>query len=130
VLPIDAYGDAISDELTNRGLGLRGVFLLLRSVPQTKEQPSADLGMLPPLPDTQGEVEDIARVLGADLQRDVFSGVAANEAAVKGTDLSKYKVIAFATHGLVAGDLDDLDQPALAFSSPVVVAIVKMDYSR
>ena len=47
--------------------------------------------------------------------------MAANEAAVKGTDLSKYKVIAFATHGLVAGDLDGLDQPALAFSSPAVV---------
>jgi CHAT domain-containing protein len=29
-------------------------------------------------------------------------------------------VIAFATHALVPGDLDGLDQPALAFSSPVV----------
>jgi len=35
-------------------------------------------------------------------------------------DLAKYKIIVFATHGLVAGDLDGLTEPALALTSPAV----------
>ena len=35
-------------------------------------------------------------------------------------NLSDRKIISFATHALVAGDLDGLDQPALALSSPSV----------
>ena len=37
---------------------------------------------------------------------------------MKSTSLNKYKIIAFATHGLAAGDLNGLRQPALALSSP------------
>jgi len=39
---------------------------------------------------------------------------------VKSSDLSDVRVIAFATHGLVPGDLNGLTQPALAMSSPQV----------
>jgi len=39
---------------------------------------------------------------------------------VKTMDLSDRKVIAFASHALVPGDLDGLDQPALALSAPSV----------
>ena len=39
---------------------------------------------------------------------------------MKSIDLSGYKVLAFATHGLVPGDLDGLAEPALALSSPAV----------
>ena len=39
---------------------------------------------------------------------------------MKSLDMSNRKVIAFATHGLVPGDLDGLDQPALALCSPDV----------
>jgi CHAT domain-containing protein len=35
-------------------------------------------------------------------------------------DLSDRRIIAFATHALLPGDLDGLDQPALAFSSPTI----------
>jgi CHAT domain-containing protein len=35
-------------------------------------------------------------------------------------DLSRYKVIVFATHGLVPGELNGLTQPALALSAPDV----------
>ena len=50
----------------------------------------------------------------------MFTGVRASEGVIKKLDLSRYKVIAFATHGLVPGDLDGLTQPALALSSPKV----------
>jgi CHAT domain-containing protein len=53
----------------------------------------------------------------------VYTGAQANEQQVKTMDLSRYKVLAFATHGLAPGDLDGLLQPALALSSPKVAGI-------
>ncbi len=35
-------------------------------------------------------------------------------------DLSGFKIVAFATHGLVPGELDGLTQPALALSAPAL----------
>ena len=58
--------------------------------------------------------------LKADLTEDVFLGERASEGAVKTMDLSGYKVLSFATHGLVPGDLNGLTQPALALSAPDV----------
>ena len=39
---------------------------------------------------------------------------------VKTMILSNFKIIAFATHGLVPGELDGLTQPALALTAPAV----------
>ena len=47
-------------------------------------------------------------------------GQRASETLVKSLDLTPYRIISFATHGLVPGDLNGLDQPALALSSPEV----------
>ena len=55
-------------------------------------------------------------------QREV-TAAQANEQHVKNMDLYRYKVLAFATHGLAPGDLDGLLQPALALSSPKVAGI-------
>ena len=72
------------------------------------------------LPDTAEEIRSICGILGADPAQDAFLGEEASESRVKGMDLSPYQVVAFATHALVPGDLDGLDQPALALSSPAV----------
>jgi len=66
------------------------------------------------------EIRSRALALRAYLTRDVFLGLKATEGAVKSMDLSGYKVLAFATHGLVPGDLERLAEPALALSSPAV----------
>ena len=50
-------------------------------------------------------------------------GKDANERKVKETDLSRFRVLAFATHGLVPGDLDGLTQPALALTAPSVADV-------
>ena len=42
---------------------------------------------------------------------------------MKRLDLTGYRVIAFATHGLVPGDLAGLTQPALALSAPDVAGV-------
>jgi len=74
---------------------------------------------LTPLPDTADELRTIARVLGA-LPGDVNLREAASEAKVKSASLSEYRVVQFATHGLVAGDLSGLAEPALVLTPPDV----------
>jgi CHAT domain-containing protein len=88
---------------------------------------SATLEMLRPLPDTREEVLAIANALNADLDKDVYLGMMASETNLKKLDLSNRRVLVFATHGLVPGDLDGLRQPALAFSSPSVTGDVDND---
>jgi len=94
--------------------------LLLRSAPQTRGLQQAGLAQLPRLADTATEVRSMARALGSDLAQNLFLEAKASEDAVKAVDLTKYRVVTFATHGLVPGDLDGLVQPALALSSPNV----------
>ena len=81
---------------------------------------SSHLSMLNRLPDTAAEINSIAGALEADPGTDVFVGKRASEHLVKTMDLSDRRVIAFATHALVPGDLDGLNQPALALCSPEV----------
>lgn len=72
---------------------------------------------LGPLPDTADEVKDVAKRLGA-ADADIFLGRAATEAQVKAMTLSDYRIVYFATHGLVAGDVKGLAEPSLALTIP------------
>jgi CHAT domain-containing protein len=101
----------------------RGVPLKRRSSPKLEGVDSAELAMLPRLPDTAEELKSIALALQADPSKVLMLGKDANEAAVKTMDLSGFKVLAFATHGLVPGELNGLTQPALALSAPAVAGV-------
>jgi CHAT domain-containing protein len=96
----------------------RGVPLKRRNSPKLDGVDSAELAMLPQLPDTADELKSIALALQADPSKVLNLGKDASEKAVKTMDLSGFKVIAFATHGLVPGELNGLTQPALALSTP------------
>ena len=72
---------------------------------------------LEPLPDTADEIRTIAGVLGASSD-DVLLRQQASEARIKARDLSAFRVLHFATHGLVAGDLSGVDEPALVLTPP------------
>ena len=98
----------------------RGAGFSQRSTPKTRGVNSAQLALLPRLPDTQDEIEQIAHALGADPAKDIFLHKQANVSKVLSTDLSDRQVVMFATHGLVPGDLDGLTQPALALTAPSV----------
>ncbi|WP_374657838.1 CHAT domain-containing protein [Inhella sp.] len=74
-------------------------------------------GDIPPLPDTRTELQAIARSLGADPRADLRLGAAATRAAVLAADLSDRRVVAFATHGLLPGELPGLSKPALALAA-------------
>jgi len=95
----------------------------LRSQPKTRRLHSATIEALPRLPETRAEIAAIAETLGADPNKDLFFGREANEHNAKTAALDKYRVVSFATHGLIAGDLDGLNQPALALASPKVANI-------
>ena len=101
----------------------RGLPVNLRSRPKTRSLHSANIEALPRLPETRDEITAIAETLGADPNRDLFFGREANEHNAKSAALDEYRIVSFATHGLMAGDLDGLNQPALALSSPKVADI-------
>jgi len=79
------------------------------------------LRALPPLPDTAGEANAVARALGAG-PGSVLLGADASEAALRAHTLSDYNVLYFATHGLLPGELHCQSEPALALSPPAHAA--------
>lgn len=91
---------------------------LTRGIVQRNLRAGADdASMLAPLPETRVELRQIAQALGGS-ESDVYLGERATETNVKRAALDRYRVITFATHGLIAGDLDQLEEPALALTPP------------
>ena len=72
---------------------------------------------LPPLPQTAEELHAIARTLGA-ADTDLLLGERASEPVLRQTPLDHYRVVAFATHGLMSGELKGLAEPALVLTPP------------
>jgi CHAT domain-containing protein len=72
---------------------------------------------LPRLEDTADEVATVAKKLAAN-PREIYLRERASEAAVKQAKLSDFRVVYFATHGLVAGDVKGLAEPSLALTIP------------
>jgi CHAT domain-containing protein/Tfp pilus assembly protein PilF len=101
-------------------LQIRGIRIAETGNLDSEKITSAHLGSLNRLPDTAEEIRSIAEALNADLTRDIFIGQNAAERQVKNMDLTDRRILAFATHALVSGDLDGLDQPALALCAPAI----------
>ncbi len=119
--PEQASQAAPETVLAARGMtNFRGLPIYRRSAPGGDRTNSYEIDDLPPLPDTNSEILAIAESVKADLKTDVFLGPKASEQNVKSLQLRDRKIIAFATHGLVPGELNGLTQPALALSSPAI----------
>jgi CHAT domain-containing protein len=110
--PFAGFGDPVFDGTagTARGVALKQVF-------RGGGVDIAELRKLPRLPDTADELREEARILNAPPQS-VRLGKDATVTAVKNAQLGDTRIIAFATHGLVAGDLPALAEPALALTPP------------
>jgi CHAT domain-containing protein/tetratricopeptide (TPR) repeat protein len=86
---------------------------------------TADIGDIRkwvPLPETADELCDVADDLGVDPAAHVYLGAKATETEIKrlsadGT-LAKYKIVHFATHGAIAGDLSGTSEPGLILTPP------------
>ena len=127
-----AWGDPLFAALRTEGRdGAAALGTSARSVIRSRPEQVLDIeksrvdvlryAEIPPLPDTRVEVIALARTLKANLERDVILGAAATRASVLAASqdgsLVQKRVIVFATHGLLPGDLPNLDQPALAMAS-------------
>jgi CHAT domain-containing protein len=86
---------------------------------------------LPQLPSTRHEVQAIAKDLQVD-PSDVKLGLDATVTAIKTAKLDQYRIVYFATHGLVVGDLEKFAkgkvEPALALSIPDTPTTLTMGY--
>jgi CHAT domain-containing protein len=83
---------------------------------------NADLRKWAPLPETADEVCNVATILGVDPGTQVYIGADARETKVKRLSdvgqLAKYKVVHFATHGTLAGQLSTAAEPGLILTPP------------
>jgi CHAT domain-containing protein len=119
----EAARDDKSVQVADAANVTRGLPLKRRNGPKLDGVDSVQLAQLPPLPDTREELKSIALALQVDPAKVLNLGRDANEKNVKTMNLSNFKIIAFATHGLVPGELDGLAQPALALTAPAVADI-------
>ncbi|WP_432767566.1 MAG: CHAT domain-containing protein [Sphingopyxis sp.] len=67
---------------------------------------------LPELPNAERELSALAAAIGDDTAH-LLIGAHATEAGLRATAVPRGAVLAFATHGLLSGELDGLDEPAL-----------------
>ena len=76
---------------------------------------------LPPLPETADELRKVAAGVHANAA-DIILGPNATETRVKQAKLDQYRIVYFATHGLLAGEVADFAklnaEPALVLSLP------------
>jgi CHAT domain-containing protein/tetratricopeptide (TPR) repeat protein len=79
----------------------------------TLKRSAAIAGYFAPLPETREEVKAVAAGM---ISADFLLGNDASESLLKSMPLSKYSVIHFATHGILGGELPDMDEPALVLS--------------
>jgi CHAT domain-containing protein len=71
------------------------------------------------LPGTAEELRNMRTALAAPANS-IFLGPAATEAQFRSMDLSGVRILALATHGLLAGDIDGAGEPGLVFTPPAV----------
>lgn len=118
--PLFAPGSQPVASAATRGPRVRSLAIarVNRGADAPAEIPWTEYARLSPLPDTRDELLAVARVLGAREEGDLHFGASASRARVLATPLADRRVVMFATHGLVPGDLPGLEQPALALAAP------------
>ena len=89
-----------------------------RRLRATVRTSTVDYSRIPPLPETRDEMTALAQALHADPARDLFLGRAASRETALQQPLNQRKIVAFATHGLLAGEYPGVEQPALALANP------------
>ena len=90
---------------------------LSRSAGRYEAERGFRYGDIPPLPETRTELQAIARAVGANPKSDLVFGAAATRRAVLNTPLQDRRIVAFATHGLLPGELPGVSKPALAMAA-------------
>lgn len=73
---------------------------------------------IPMLPETETEITRIAEIVRADPAEDLLVGKRASEAVIREMALDRYRILTFATHGILAGEFRGVSEPALVLAMP------------
>ncbi len=119
-LPLLAFGDPTLGAAKTKGK-LSALTALADACRQDSVMPASTLMSLASLPDTAIEMQTVARTLRASPSSVHMAG-GASEAALRGEDLSRYRVLYFATHGLLPGELKCQTEPGLVLTPPAQTA--------
>lgn len=84
------------------------------------------LNSLAPLPETQVELFALAQMQGAAREDVLVAG--ATETNLRKMPLADFKVLLFATHGLVAGEAGGIDEPGLVLTPPTTATTADDGY--
>ncbi|WP_232492306.1 CHAT domain-containing tetratricopeptide repeat protein [Novosphingobium kaempferiae] len=120
VAPSGSFLGVGDPELSGKA-AVNAQIVLTRSLGRTRLADPSILSGLTPLPESRSELEQMASALGAG-SANLMVGAAASERAIKTAPLADYRVLAFATHGLVAGDLAGYAEAALVLTPPAVAS--------
>jgi len=110
--PFIGFGDPV---LNGQPGELRG--LQIANVYRGTKADIEQVRSLPELPETSEELKRIAAYLRAPEDK-IYLRERASETVLKNTNLTNSRVVAFATHGLVGGEISGLAEPALVLSPP------------
>ena len=113
---------------TTRGKGtrmdvaaiFRGVVVKAKASTTAQAVEIADVEAIrkaPRLPETANELRAMAKALKSD-QKSLWLQENATETKIKRLDLSKYRTLAFATHGVMAGEVKGIGEPGLILTPP------------
>ena len=75
---------------------------------------------MPSLPETSQELSNVAKLMSGKNQPTLFLGADATETQVRNQALVDYRVIYFATHGLLPGELRCQSEPAIVMTPPPI----------
>ena len=118
-LPFIGFGDPVFSTTGPAGT-VRGSGSGVDRVVEDCEFNARTLSQLAQLPETEVELRTLARTLGARPDQAVVLGRQATVSTVEASNLQNYRIIAFATHALLPGELDCLKEPALALTPQAV----------
>jgi CHAT domain-containing protein/tetratricopeptide (TPR) repeat protein len=111
--PFIGFGDPLFKGTREEARGVSVAKLFARgALADTRE-----VSRMARLPETADELKAIAKTLKAP-DNTIRLREAATEQQVKQMNLAPYRVLAFATHGLMSGDFKGLAEPALALTPP------------
>jgi CHAT domain-containing protein len=119
--PMIAYADPVFSKTARREAQKVALRSMTSFYSGTQIDVPALAETLAQLPSTKDEVVKVAKALKASAN-DIHTGLEATEAAVKEAPLDQYRIVYFATHALVTGDLKAFAQakaePALVLTIP------------
>lgn len=117
-----SFGNPVLQGRGGAKAGVANMADLLGTCREGGPMPPELLRALAPLPDTVRELEAVAQALGAP-PTSLFTGPDATEAKLRAQPLSDYRVLYFATHGLLPGELRCQGEPGLVLTPPTLPAL-------